>query len=181
MDKRAIRTRMALAEALMTLAPQEGFDALEISKLTATAGVGRSTFYKHFADKDDFLINSFAGMVAGFDAAAQRNRSYREMLPAREVFAHVVAAREFALALGSSGQFARTQTQREDRLRVIAEGNLGRLHPNLTAAQRQETAVILAGAFASLLRWWIEGGLTQSADHVAGLYETLAKRIIVAQ
>jgi AcrR family transcriptional regulator len=178
-DKRAQRTRQALADALMALAPQEGFDALEVSKLAATAGIGRSTFYKHFADKDDFLINSFAGMIAGFDAQAQKRRSdYCSMLPAHEVFEHVEGARTFALALATSGQYARTQAAREYRLRIVAEANLARLREHLSPAQRTEIAVILAGAFASLMRWWIEGGMRHSASYVAGLYETVATRIL---
>lgn len=163
----------------MALAPQDGLDALEVRKLVAKAGVGRSTFYKHYADKDDFLITSFGGMVAGFDSEAQRTRNdYDTMLPAREVFDHVQAARAFALSLVSSGQFARTQTAREDKLRAIAEANLKRLRPGLSLARRQETAVILAGAFASLMRWWMETGLRQTAAHVAGLYETVARRMV---
>lgn len=165
----------------MALVPQDGFDALEVRKLTAAAGVGRSTFYKHYADKDDFLITSFGGMVAGFDAQAQHLRpDYDSMLPAREVFAHVLAARAFALSMVTSGQFARTQAAREDKLRAIAEINLKRLRPGLPPMRRQETAVVLAGAFASLLRWWMETGLRQTPEHVAGLYETVARRMLDA-
>lgn len=177
-DKRVHRTRMALAEALMALGPEAGVDALEVGALTAKAGVGRSTFYKHYADKDDFFITSFAGMVGGFDAEARMRADYRAMLPAREVFAHVEEARAFALSLVPSGQFARTQGAREEKLRAIAEANLKRLHPRLPCGRRQELAVILAGGFASLMRWWMETGLKASAPHVAGLYETLAQRLL---
>ena len=180
-DKRVQRTRLALAEALMTLGPEAGVDALEVGALTAKAGVGRSTFYKHYADKDDFFITSFANMVAGFDAQARTRPGYRSMLPAREVFAHVSEARAFALSLVSSGQFARTQGLREEKLRTIAEANLKRLHPRMPVARRQELAVILAGGFASLMRWWMEAGLKQSAAHVAGLYEMLAERVLGAE
>lgn len=163
----------------MALGPRDGVDALEVRKLVAKAGVGRSTFYKHYADKDDFLITSFGGMVAGFDVHAQRTRGdYDTMLPAREVFAHAYEARAFALSLVKSGQFARTQSAREDKLRAIAEANLKRLHPGLPPAQRREIAVILAGAFASLMRWWMETGLRQTPAHVAGLYETVARRMV---
>jgi AcrR family transcriptional regulator len=180
-DKRAHRTRLALAEALMALGPTDGFDALEVRKLAAKAGVGRSTFYKHYADKDDFLITSFGGMVGGFDVQAQRTRGdYDTMLPAREVFAHVHEARAFALSMVSSGQFARTQVAREDKLRAIAEANLKRLHPGLPLARRRETAVILAGVFVSLMRWWMETGLRQAPEQVAGLYETVARRVVGA-
>lgn len=166
----------------MTLVPQDGFDALEVRKLAAAAGIGRSTFYRHYADKDDFFINSFAGMVAAFDAHAREHRAgYLEMLPAREVFAHVEEARAFALSLASSGQIARTQAAREDKLRVIAEENLKRSHAGLPLARRRELAVMLAGAFAALMRWWTEGGMHKDAAYVAGLYETLARRLLAEE
>jgi AcrR family transcriptional regulator len=178
-DARAKRTRLALAEALMQLAPRVGADRLDVRRLVATAGVGRSTFYKHYADKDDFFITSFAGMVAMFDARARETRpGYDTMLPAREVFQHVEEARAFALSLISSGQFARTQAAREDKLRVVAEANLRRCYPGWTNARRQEMAVVLASAFAGLMRWWIEAGLRQSAAHVADLYEGVARRVL---
>jgi AcrR family transcriptional regulator len=180
-DARARRTRLALAEALMTLAPRVGADRVDVRRLVATAGVGRSTFYKHYADKDDFFITSFAGMVAMFDARAREARpDYDTMLPAREVFAHVEGARAFALSLASSGQFARTQAAREDKLRAVAEANLRRCYPGWTNARRQEMAVVLASAFAGLMRWWIEAGLRQGASHVAELYESVARRILGA-
>jgi AcrR family transcriptional regulator len=179
-DRRAQRTRTALAQALMSLGPRVGIDALDVQKLVTAAGVGRSTFYKHFADKDDFFITSFAEMVAMFDGHANKRADYDTMLPAREVFAHVEDARAFALSLASSGQFARTHAQREDRLRVVAEANLRRRYPALSLAQRQETAVVLAGAFASLMRWWVEGGMHRRAADVAQLYETVARRVLKA-
>lgn len=163
----------------MSLGAREGVDRLEVRKLTKTAGVGRSTFYKHFADKDDFFIKSFAGMVASRDAYAQaKQRDYDTMLPARGVFEHVEQARAFALSLVASGQFARTMAAREDVLRGVAEANLKRLHPALPAARRTEIAVVLAAAFASLMRWWIEGGLKKDAAHVAGLYDAVARRVL---
>lgn len=177
-DRRARRTRAALAQALIALGPKVGVDRLDVRKLVATAGVGRSTFYKHYADKDDFFITSFAGMVTMFDAQARKRVDYDTMLPAREVFAHVEHARAFALSLAASGQFARTQTAREDRLRAIAESNLRRFYPAWPSARRQETAVVLAGAFAGLMRWWVEAGMRQRAAHIAGLYETAARRVL---
>ena len=46
------------------------------------------------------------------------------------------------------------------------------------AARRRETAVILAGVFACLMRWWMETGLRQTPAHVAGLYETVARGMV---
>jgi hypothetical protein len=113
------------------------------------------------------------------DAQARATRrDYDTMLPAAEVFKHVEEARAFALSLATSGQLARTMAAREDVLRVVAEGNIRRLRPGLPAAQRQELAVVLAGAFVSLLRWWMEAGLHRTAGEVAALYDGVARRLL---
>ncbi len=178
-DKRALRTRGALARALMKLAPQDGVDALQVRKLAAAAGIGRSTFYKHYSDKDDFFIKSFAGMVRAMDLRARETRhDYDAMLPALEVYRHVEEARTFALSLATSGQFARTTAAREDVLRELAEQNLKRQRGGWNAARRQELAVVLAGAFVGLMRWWVEGGMRQHADEIAALYESVARRLL---
>ncbi len=178
-DKRALRTRGALARALMKLAPQDGVDALQVHKLAAAAGIGRSTFYKHYSDKDDFFIKSFAGMVRAMDLRARETRhDYDAMLPALEVYRHVEEARTFALSLATSGQFARTTAAREDVLRELAEQNLKRQRGGWNAARRQELAVVLAGAFVGLMRWWVEGGMRQHADEIAALYESVARRLL---
>lgn len=172
---------MALAEALMTLGARDGIDRVDVRKLAAAAGVGRSTFYKHFADKDDFFIKSFAGMVAAMDAHARaKRRGYDTMLPAHEVFQHIEEARAFVLSLAASGQFARTTAAREDVLRAIAEGNLKRLRPALPPARRDEISVVLASAFVGLMRWWVEGGLRRDAAHVAALYDNVARQMLQA-
>lgn len=178
-DKRSLRTRGALAMALIDLVPRHGIDRLDVRRLAAAAGVGRSTFYKHYADKDDFLIKSFAGMVGAMDAHAQRNRrDYDTVLPAREVFRHVEEARAFALSMAASGEFARTIAAREDALQALAGQNLKRLRPGLSLLQRQEAAVVLAGVFMSLMRWWIEGGMRRRAGEVAALYDAAARRLL---
>jgi hypothetical protein len=117
-------------------------------------------------------------MVGGMDVRARSGRrDYDTMLPAAEVFHHVEEARAFALSLAASGEFGRTIAAREDVLKTVAEENLKRQRPGLSLPRRQETAVVLAGVFMSLMRWWIEGGMRRSADEVAALYDAAARRL----
>jgi AcrR family transcriptional regulator len=57
-DKRSERTRQALASALIQLMLEEGYEAVTVHRVVARAGVGRSTFYLHFADKRELLRRS---------------------------------------------------------------------------------------------------------------------------
>lgn len=56
LDKRSIRTRAAICEALIELMDQKGFELLTVTDITQKAKVNRSTFYLHFRDKYDLVL-----------------------------------------------------------------------------------------------------------------------------
>src|SRR6185312_7605439 len=83
-DKRARRTRELLAEALLSLGAQGALDALAVGDLTEEAGVSRSTFYQHFASKDDFLVRSWVDLLGRVKHAYdQRYPDNVDILPSR--------------------------------------------------------------------------------------------------
>lgn len=56
-DKRVIRTRKLLFQALVDLIAQKGYNAISIKDITDQAGIGRSTFYAHFENKEQLLFS----------------------------------------------------------------------------------------------------------------------------
>src|SRR5690349_13693927 len=54
-DRRTLRTRQALHQALIRLVMERGYDQVSVADIADAANVGRSTFYAHFTDKDDLL------------------------------------------------------------------------------------------------------------------------------
>lgn len=56
LDPRIARTRQALADSLVTLALERGYESLTIKMVTEHAGVGNRTFYRHFLSLDDLLL-----------------------------------------------------------------------------------------------------------------------------
>jgi AcrR family transcriptional regulator len=57
-DRRVDRTRRLLREALMSLIVEKGYDAVTIEDITGRAELGRTTFYLHYKDKEDLLLES---------------------------------------------------------------------------------------------------------------------------
>ena len=66
-DKRSARTRAAIYDAFVDLIEQKGFDAISITDITRKAKVNRSTFYLHFKDKLDLVIQMQAEIIQDFE------------------------------------------------------------------------------------------------------------------
>lgn len=61
-DRRIIRTKQSIREALIYLLEEKSFDALTVKDLCMKANINRGTFYLHYWDKFDLLeqtINEF--------------------------------------------------------------------------------------------------------------------------
>ena len=177
-DRRALRTRAALGQALMTLGTERGVDAVTVGELTRRAGVGRSTFYAHYADKGDFLAASFVGMISMMERRAAAEPGRDDVLPTRQILAHVGEAGGFAAAVLRSRELPRMLAAGEARLRQIAEANLAERAPGLAPDRRRDLAVFLAGGFMGLLRWWMETGLRREPAQMQAAWRALAEPLL---
>jgi AcrR family transcriptional regulator len=55
MDRRSVKTKKLLENALIKLMIEKGFDKITIKDITEEADINRGTFYLHYKDKYDFL------------------------------------------------------------------------------------------------------------------------------
>jgi AcrR family transcriptional regulator len=58
MDKRIIKTRQMLQEALLSLLREKPFESIEIQAITERANTARVTFYRHYATKEELLLDA---------------------------------------------------------------------------------------------------------------------------
>jgi transposase-like protein len=59
-DRRVQRSKRALREALVQLMIEKGYEETTVADIAERADVGRSTFYTHYADKEDLLQGSLS-------------------------------------------------------------------------------------------------------------------------
>ncbi|MDF2958919.1 MAG: TetR/AcrR family transcriptional regulator [Paenibacillus sp.] len=56
MDRRKIRSKQLLRNALLELIGEKGIDGVTVTDLTERAGINRGTFYLHYRDTADLLL-----------------------------------------------------------------------------------------------------------------------------
>ena len=57
-DRRKVRTRALLRDALLELIQEKRYEDISIQDITDRANLNRATFYLHYADKEELLITS---------------------------------------------------------------------------------------------------------------------------
>lgn len=179
-DQRAARTRGRLAHALIALGQSRDIDDIRVGDLVRTAGVGRSTFYAHYEDRDDFLGRSFAGMIAICDEMARREGLSADILPVAHVVMHIAGNAAFSRRVGPSRSMEVMFAAGERSLRLIAETNLAAALPNLAAEERRQTSAFLAGAFIGQLRLWLQNDFRTSPDTLVIAHRRLTAGVVEA-
>src|SRR3954469_18232805 len=105
MDRRALRTRDALGDALVELMHERPFRRITVQEVLDRAGVGRSTFYTHYKDKDDLFLSDVEDFFRMFSTALTRSgASPQRLAPVTELFTHLAEAREFYAAMVAAGK-----------------------------------------------------------------------------
>lgn len=178
-DQRVARTRGRLARALISLGQTRDIDDVKVGDLIRTAGVGRSTFYAHFEDRDDFLGRSFAGMIGLCDELARRE-GVTDILPVGHLVRHIAGNAAFSRRVGPSRSMEVMFAAGERSLRLIAETNLAAALPELAPEERRQASAFLAGALLGQLRLWLRNDFRTSADTLIVAHRRLAAGVIQA-
>jgi len=85
-DQRAIETRRKLDRALLELLHRRSYDNIRVSDITRKALVGRSTYYAHYASKDELLKSQFFRSVAPMIRVKAGDTC---LLDCTQLFAHI--------------------------------------------------------------------------------------------
>jgi AcrR family transcriptional regulator len=155
-DRRVQRTRRLLHEAFISLILERGYNAVTIRDVVERAGVGRSTFYTHFADLEEVLVGWPAGHRWLREFAAGNPGERRPLGFTRALLEHVDEHRRVWRALvGKRGGMAVKERFRRDLLEVVRE--------DVVALAGKQPAEVLdgivhyvAGAFMELVFWWLD-------------------------
>ncbi len=176
-DRRSQRTRQLFNSALLELLSEKGYEAITVQDILDRAGIGRSTFYSHYFDKEDVHASLMKEMLERMNRQLSERHGEQEILPSLEIFQHIHQELPHFQAVAGSGPPA-------ERLWDTMQTALGKtIEQTLAAAgvDKKSSAVplsvvsaYLAGAFLNLLKWWIKAGMPYSPEEMDGIFRQLA-------
>jgi len=174
-DRRVLRTRDTLGDALVALMQEKNFDDITVQDLLKRAGVGRSTFYVHYRDKDDLFLSDVEEFLEQCcNAIARQESGTKRLLPVKEFFAHVRDVREFYAALVRSGKMNDVQELARGLFARSIEATFVMAGVEIAPAHRSAHAYALAGSFFSLLDWWVDRGMKADPEQMDELFHRMA-------
>lgn len=175
-DARVVRTRNQLGSAIIELMQQQPFEEITVQHVLDRAGVSRSTFYTHYANKDDLFIADVDEFWEGISTLlARRGDLSSRVAPARELLEHAADMGDFQAALRASGkaqdvfELGRGHFARgiEARLRNMPQAS------KVPSANRAALAQMFAGALFSLLDRWLNSRMNETAEELDDLYHQM--------
>lgn len=174
-DRRILRTRDALGDAMMALLHEKSFDQITVQEVLDRAGVGRATFYAHYRDKHDLFLSDVEEFLEHVSGVLKRqNANPRRLFPVREFLTHIRDVREFHAALVKSDKLNEVWTLARGFFARSIEERLQAAGLQLDPAQRSARAHALAGSFFSLLDWWIDKGMKADPKEMDELFHRMA-------
>jgi AcrR family transcriptional regulator len=175
-DRRVRRTRDALGDALLALMQEKPFETVTVQHVLDRAGIGRSTFYAHYRDKDDLFLSDLEDFFESMSTLLLRHReASNRVAPVRELFAHVAKMRPLHAALIAADKLRDFLEMGQEYFARAIGQRLSELPPSCTIAPARRAAMAraFAGALLSLLSWWLDHGATATPEEMDDLYHQM--------
>jgi AcrR family transcriptional regulator len=162
-DRRVRKTRRLLHDALITLILERGWDAVSVRDVCEKADVGRSTFYVHFADKENLLLSGFDELhLAMEQIRATAKVPFGFLGP---LAAHAAENARLVQALFGRQSGQSVQWRFRDVLASLVEAELKLL--KVPKAARPLMTRFIAGGAAEVLMSWLDHPQGVSAEKLA--------------
>ncbi len=175
-DRRSQRTHHLVNAAMMELLFEKRYDTITVQDLLDRAGIGRSTFYTHYFDKEDVLTSIAEQMLENFGSRFSQRNVSQGIVPGLELFEHVQQNYQYfqAMVRGRTGEIlweaAQTALSRAIE-QALTTACTEKCSPSVPLAVISQ---YLAGSFLHLLKWWLEAEMPYTPEQMERIFQQLA-------
>lgn len=176
-DRRILRTKAAIREALIGLIEEGGFEALSVRDIAARAAINRGTFYLHYKDKYDLLEQTEAEILQGLETIFMQANlaSFRDLRRIDKPLPVIVALFEYLKAnaalmhaiVGLRGDFTFQTQIRKVIERALKPGFLTGGRSLKFLVPREYLITYMLSAHLGVIQLWLQNGCVESPKEMA--------------
>jgi AcrR family transcriptional regulator len=176
-DRRVIRTKQLLHEALMELVLEQDYDSIRVQDITDRAGVGRATLYLHYHDKEDLLLSSVKRIVN--ELIELSNQQPVTEAGRREprfvvVLKHAAENPDLYQVLLSGQGGARVRRElRRYIARTMLDGAAARGYPGRSDFPLEVAVAHIVGGMIYLLEWWLDHDMPYTPEEMGRMFREI--------
>lgn len=175
MDRRQRKTRAAIFEAFVSLLAGKSFEKITVGEIIEKADIGRATFYAHFETKD-FLLKELCEELFChlFDCMDKEKNSHQHIFECDapdSVFLHLLNHIKKndnrildLLSCPDNALFMRYF--KKGLTDIIIAQKESCFSVNSTDLPEDFLINHIASSFVETVAWWIENGMTESAEDI---------------
>ncbi|MBI3583730.1 MAG: TetR/AcrR family transcriptional regulator [Nitrospinae bacterium] len=182
-DRRIQKTHKFLHEALISLILEKKYESITVQKILDRANVGRSTFYTHFQNKDELLLNGLHGLkdmlrTAQMRAPSVSAKPYERIIGfSLPMFEHAYEYRGVwkALLRSRAGLVVRQHI-----LKILADLIRDESEKEFRKLKREDSDIpfdlfvhFLAETFMLVIGWWLNQNNPISPKKIDGIFRDL--------
>ena len=180
-DRRIQRTKKALREAVLELTVEIGFEKLTIEQITERANLGRTTFYLHYNDKHELLLDSLQTQINTLFDEIYSPENIEKWInegidPRKLVFEYIAENPELYKVLFTNQVSGEVFNKFRGYFSSILETITEAIQEKHNLTPKLPNAVItnyVSGSLLGLLIWWLENDMPYPPEEIYQMYHTL--------
>jgi AcrR family transcriptional regulator len=176
-DRRSQRTYRLVRSAFAELLGEKPYEEILVQDILDRADIGRTTFYAHYFDKEDVLGSMIAEQLEMFTHQIAYAPARQRVVPSLELFEHIYHS--------ENQQFRALMRSRagEPLWEALQTALCRAIEPALSTfcAEKRSPSIplpvvseYLAGAFLTLLKWWLEASMPYPPEQMESIFQQLA-------
>lgn len=174
-DRRVLKTKRALHEGLLALIREREYDDISVQEILDRANVGRSTFYTHYHDKDELLVDGIHDMIRSVTPASSTTRSDDLTWFSLPILEHHERHRRGIEHRLTGSARAVLHDHLRHVLGQLVRDRIRKSPPSRRAPQipAELLAPYVSATFVLVLNWWLDSRSSLSSAEVHDVFSSL--------
>jgi AcrR family transcriptional regulator len=178
-DRRSQRTQRLVFAAFTELVTEKHYDEISVQDILDRAGIGRTTFYSHYFDKDDVLETITEQLVELLMRQVAQSAARQRIVPSLDVFQHIAQSpdqhfRAFMRGHASEHLWEALQTAFCKAVEPALAALCAESELTSPTIPLNVISQYLVSTLFSLLKWWLSADMPYSPEEMDSIFQRLA-------